>query len=159
MWTGHERSCPAIRPVMNLSHLISALRACTHLIPFPTHGERRWLSRRRRATVSLQRAVVAAFCEMLDFCTTFGFAYSVLVPAGLLITFLLDPTSDIWVANKALFMGVWFLYNFFGVGTSLRRFYLGTASYVKGWIQLSSVRTHTLPWRSPAVFSYVCRLV
>jgi len=65
--------------------------------------------------ITLQPAVVAAFCEMPDLCTTFGSAFFlVLVPAGFLVAFLLDPTSDIWASNMALFMGIWLLYNFFG---------------------------------------------
>lgn len=66
-------------------------------------------------SAALQPVVVASFCEMLDFFpTTFGFAFLVLMPVGLLLAFFLDPTSDVWVANRALFMGIWFLYNFFG---------------------------------------------
>lgn len=101
------------------------------------------LYRQRRTTAPpLQIAVAAAFRKMSDFLTTSGFAFLVLIPASLLGGFLSDPTSDVWVDNRMVFTGVWFLYNFL-VGTSSTHSCLGTASYSKGWIPQSSVRTRT----------------
>lgn len=68
-----------------------------------------------RAAVPLQLATVDFFHEMLNLCTTSGSALLVLVPASFLVDFLFDRTSGIWANNTTLFMGIWFLYNLFGV--------------------------------------------